>query len=127
MASTESVSREQIVACEKKLLDAFGNRDIDVLNELIHEDALFVLPNAQTITKATVLDNYRNGTMVMKIIPSDHNINLIGDTAVISVNLELHGKSFDKEINSQFRYLRVWKLFGGAWKIIATGGIPIGV
>jgi len=123
--STKSENKEQIIALEQKLLDAFGNRDIAVLDELIHEDALFVLPNTQTITKATVLENYRSGTMVMKIIPSDHNINLIGDTAVISVNLELHGKSDDKEIESRFRYLRVWKLFNGAWKIIATGGIPI--
>ena len=127
MSSIESKSEKQIVALEQKLLDAFGNRDIAVLDKLIHEQALFVLPNAQTITKEIVLDNYRNGTMVMKIIPSDHNINLIGDTAVISVNLELHGKSYDREINSHFRYLRVWKLFNGTWKIIATGGIPIGV
>lgn len=125
MMSTKSEDKEQIIALEQKLLDAFGNRDIAVLDELIHEDALFVLPNTQTITKATVLENYRSGTMVMKIIPSDHNINLIGDTAVISVNLELHGKSAEKEIESEFRYLRVWKLFNGAWKIIATGGIPI--
>lgn len=124
---TSTGSEKQIVACEQKLLDAFGNRDIVVLNELIHEDAIFVLPNAQTITKATVLDNYRNGTMVVKIIPSDHNIHIIGDTAVISVNLESHRKSADEEINSHFRYLRVWKLFSGAWKIIATAGVSINV
>ena len=125
MTSTGSENKEQIVACEQKLLDAFGNRDIAILDELIHEDALFVLPNAQTITKATVLNNYRNGMMAVKIIPSDHNISIVGDTAIISVNLESHRKSADEDINSHFRYLRVWKLFNGTWKIIATAGVSI--
>lgn len=127
MISVGSQSKEQIVALEQKLLEAFSNKDLVILDELIHQDALFVLPNAQTITKQTVLDNYRNGTMIMQIFPSDHKINIIEDTAVISVNLELHGKSLDREINSPFRYLRVWKLVNGAWKIIATAGIPISV
>ena len=126
MTETESTISKKIITLEKKLLNAFCNYDVTVLDELIHDDALFVLPNAQTISKATVLDNYRNRKAAMEIIPGDHAIKIIGDTAVVSVSLESHVKTSDHEVRSQFRYLRVWKLFNGTWKIIATGGIPAG-
>lgn len=125
MTATVSEKREQIVSLEKKLLKAFCEYDVATLDELIHEQALFVLPNAQTISKPTVLDNYRNKKMEMEITPSDHTITFVEDTAVISVNLESHVKSGETTNQSKFRYLRVWKSFNGSWKIIATGGVPI--
>lgn len=125
MTSTQSKSKEQIIEFEKRLLDAFGDKDIAVLNELIHEDALFVLPNGLTVTKPMVIDNYRSGNMAMTAISSDQKINLIDDTAIVSINLELNGKYFEQQVSSKFRYIRVWKLFGGAWKVIATSGVPI--
>jgi len=125
MTGTESGGKEHIASLEKRLLKAFCDYDVVTLDELIHDDALFVLPNAQTIPKSTVLNNYRQKKTEMEIIPGDCTINLIGDAAVISVNLESHITSADITSQSQFRYLRVWKSFNGAWKIIATGGVPI--
>jgi len=118
-------SKEQIISLEKRLLKAFCDYDVVTLGELIHDDALFVLPNAQTITKSTVLNNYREKKMEMEITPGDHVITLIGDTAVMSVNLESQVTTGETKNHSQFRYVRVWKLFNGTWKIIATGGVPI--
>jgi hypothetical protein len=121
-----SENKSQIMACEKKLLDAFTNKDLIVLEELIHEHALFILPNGKTVSKLMVLDNYRAGDTVMtSIIPSDQLIHFIEDTAVVSVNLEMKGNYFDRLISSQFRYIRVWKLVEDTWKVIAVSGVPI--
>jgi len=120
-----SENKNHIISLETKLLKAFCDYDVDTLDELIHESALFVLPTGQAIPKGTVLNNYRQKKMTMEIIPSDPIVNLIDDTAVIAVNLESQVTSGDTKSHSQFRYLRVWKLFNGTWKIIATGGVLI--
>lgn len=116
---------EQIISAEKSLLAAFCRYDVTALDHLIHDDALFVLPNAQTIPKATVLDNYRTRKSPLEIIPGDHTVTFVGDTAVISINLESHVMTEDKKVQSQFRYLRVWKLVAGTWKVIATAGVAV--
>lgn len=82
-----------IIESEKELLKAFTNKDLNNLDSLIHDCALFILPNGLTVTKSDVLDNYRKGdTTLTSIISSDQKINLIENTAVVSVNLEMMGK-----------------------------------
>ena len=114
----------QLLENEEKLLTAFKNKDLTVLEELIHHDSIFILPNSKTVTKSMVLENYRTGTTEMfSINASDRIMNIIADTAVVSLNQELNGKYNDQTFNTHFRYLRVWKLFEKGWKVIATSGI----
>ena len=116
----------RIIDCEKRLMDAFQQRDISSLDELIHEDVMFVIPNGQTLNKSQVLDNYRGGDMYMSsITTSDLLMHFIGDNAVVSMNVEFSGHYYDNVINARYRYIRVWKLFYGHWKVISVGGIPI--
>jgi hypothetical protein len=118
--------QEQIIENEKKLLDAFKNKDLTVLQELLHDNLLFILPNGLTETKTGVLNNYRSGDTVMaSISASDYVISCIDDTVIVSLNLELKGKYFDHVIEAKFRYIRIWKLFGETWKVIAGSGIQL--
>lgn len=119
-------NKGQIIECEKKLLDAFMEKDMKTVDELIHDDALFVYPNGQSVTKAIVLENYRTGNSAFtKAEATDQIINLIGDTAIVSINLELKGKYHEELISANFRYIRVWKLFNNVWRVIAVSGVPI--
>ncbi|HSY62134.1 MAG TPA: nuclear transport factor 2 family protein [Cytophaga sp.] len=126
MTTKQADINNHIIECESRLLDAFTNKDLIMLDTCIHDSALFVLPNGLTVTKTMVLDNYRNGNTAMNSIKSsDQKINLIGNTAIVSVNLEMTGKYNDQIISQQFRYIRVWKLFNNIWQVIAVSGVPI--
>ena len=126
MATILSSTHQQITAFEKKPLDSFANKDLQTIDELIHNDALFVYLNGQTVNKKMVMDNYRSwNSAFTTITSSDPIINFIDDTAVVSVNLELKRKYFDQEISSHFRYMHGWKIFNGNRKIIAVSGVPI--
>jgi ketosteroid isomerase-like protein len=118
--------KEQIMKCETQLLNAFMNKDLEAIDLLLHDDALFVYPNAMTVTKAMVLENYRNGNSAFDTICStDQIINIIDDTAVVSMDLELKGKYHEEIISARFRYIRVWKRFDNGWKAIAVSGVPV--
>lgn len=118
--------REQIILNEDRLLTAIQHGNIEDLDLLLHEDLLFNLPNGVTITKAMDMETYTSGHLVVNsILPSEQQINLIKDTAVVSVKIELKAVYTSQSIEGIFRYLRVWKLFDQEWKVIAGSCVTI--
>ncbi|MBI1767639.1 MAG: nuclear transport factor 2 family protein [Bacteroidetes bacterium] len=123
MTLTAQVS---IIENEKRLIDAQRNSDVHALDQLLHDDLLFTIPNGQIITKQIDLESHRNGTMVVDSnTPSEQVIKLIGDTAVVTTIVELKGKFNTQPINGKFRYIRVWRQFNDGWKMIAGSAVQI--
>ncbi len=121
MQSTTDQSKifKEIEEQENRLLSAVMKNDVSALNELIHDDLLFNLPDGQTATKAMDLDAYRTGKMkVTEISASNRKINIIDSTAVVAVTIALKGEFMDITIDGKYRYLRVWKFNHNKWQII---------
>ncbi|NBA88360.1 DUF4440 domain-containing protein [Emticicia sp. CRIBPO] len=113
------MTKEAIILHEEKLLNAIKSSDLDVLNQLLHDDLLFIIPGGQTITKAMDMANYASGNMSVNSLEADDMIiNLIDKEAVVSVQINLKGKYLDQVIDGRFRYLRVWKEFNGHFMVI---------
>lgn len=118
---------KEIENCEEKLLTAIGSCDVSALDELLHEDLLFNLPDGETKSKAFDLETYRSGNMIVETISAaDRTINRIdNETAVVATTIDLKAKWYDTPIDGKFRYLRVWKAFDGQWKVIAGSVVPV--
>ena len=119
-------THDTIIENEKHLLEALKNSDLKKMEVLLHDELLFHIPNGQTITKAMDLESYRSGLMTIHEISSEEQvIHVIDNIAVVSVVIKLKGKYTDQLIDGKFRYLRVWKLVGSDWKVIAGSCIPL--
>lgn len=117
---------EKIISLESRLLTAIQTGDVEDLNVLLHEDLLFNLLNGVTITKAIDMETYTSGNLVVNsITPSEQQINIINDTAVVSVKIELNVVYHAQSVAGIFRYLRVWKSFDQEWKVIAGSCVSI--
>lgn len=117
---------EQIIECEKRLLEAMKSGDIQVLDELIHDNLIFNIPTGQTITKEMDIDNYRSGLMtIYDISTSDQTIKTTENISTVVVTVDLKAKYAEQIIEGKFRYLRVWKLSDHSWKVIAGSGFQI--
>ncbi len=44
------INKVKIIEYKKKLLNAFSNSDMKVIDELLYDNALFVYPNGLTLT-----------------------------------------------------------------------------
>ena len=117
---------QDIIDCEKRLLDAVRNGDINTLDELLHDSLIFNIPTGQTITKEMDVENYRSGMMsVYDIATTEQTIKSIDNVSTVVVTVHLKAKYADQIIDGKFRYLRVWKLFNNSWKIIAGSAFQI--
>lgn len=116
--------KEKIIKNEVKLLLGIKDNNIKVLEELLHEDLLFNLPNGKTITKEMEIEPHRLGELKMKDIwASEQNINLIGeDTAIVAMTVKIKSiktPEMPEPADKKIRQIRVWKKFDDEWKVIA--------
>jgi ketosteroid isomerase-like protein len=117
---------ETIVNAEIELLTAIKTADVAALDKLLHDDLLFNLPEGQTITKEFDLETYRSGKVKIETLEAaDQIINIIEDTAVVSVIILLKGTYDNNPIANSFRYIRVWKQFGESLKVIAGSCVAL--
>lgn len=111
---------------ENRLYRAMKESDTETLEELLHDDLLFVIPSGKVITKQIDLLSYRDGTIkIDELIPNIENLNIIEDLAVITLTIELKGSYQNEEFINKFRYIRFWKSFSAGIKVVGGSGIVI--
>lgn len=120
------MTKADILKQENRLHKAIEESNIEELDELLHDDLLFVTPSGEVITKAMDLQSYRSGDMkIHELIPNVENINLIDDLAVITLTMELKGSYNGEQFESKCRYIRFWKAFSSEIKVVGGSGIII--
>ena len=116
----------EIVSREQALLRAITTNDVSLLDDLLHDDLLFNGPDGQTGTKALDLANYRSGGIQLRRADaSDRLLSAFGDVVVVAVTVTLAGSYLGVQVDGRYRYLRVWKRIGGAWRVIGGSVVAL--
>ncbi len=120
------LNKQKILEAESQLLEAMKKSDIEILDQLLHDDLLFVLPSGEVITKQMDLETHQSGNLVLEeIISSIDSITQIGENVVVTLSSKITGKMSEQHFEGNFRYLRVWKIFGDQLKVIAGSCVAI--
>ncbi|PSR54973.1 DUF4440 domain-containing protein [Adhaeribacter arboris] len=110
---------EEIIAMENKLLQGIKSSDVELLDQMLHDDLLFITPNGQVVTKEMDLASHKAGEMeVEHLLATFEDVKIIGDNAIVVVVYDTKGKMLGNPIQGQFRYIRVWKMFTDGLKVI---------
>jgi hypothetical protein len=122
----DATHKAQVIDNEKKLLSAMKTNNVELLDQLLHDELLFNGPSGETASIAMDLENYRSGNINLHTLESsDLMLNMVGDDVVVAVTVEILGNYLGQEIDGKFRYLRVWKLFENNWKVIAGSVVTL--
>ncbi|MGO1244241.1 MAG: nuclear transport factor 2 family protein [Sphingobacterium sp.] len=121
-----TITENNILEQENKLYSAMKEGNVPLLDELLHNDLLFILPSGEVITKEIDLDTYRDGTLkVDELLPKIESLNIIDDMAVITLTMKLKGKFNTVPFEADYRYIRFWKKFDKGIKVVGGSGIAI--
>jgi hypothetical protein len=114
-----TISKDSVLESERMLIEGIKKSDVAFLNNILHDDLLFIAPNGQVITKQMDLDSHRRGDMVVEsLIPDIEDIKILGDTATVIVVYDTKGSMLGNPIRGKFRYIRIWKESGDRLKVI---------
>ncbi|WP_113661328.1 nuclear transport factor 2 family protein [Pedobacter nanyangensis] len=121
------MTKDEILNLEHRLYQAIKESDVQVLDELLHENLLFVSPGGDVVTKEIDLNTYRNGDLnINELTPTVENLNIIDDMAVITLTIALKGSYKEQPFGAKYRYIRFWKEFPSGIKVIGGSGTRIG-
>lgn len=122
----KSTTESQALQAEKQLLSAMKTADLAVLDELLHDDLLFMLPGGETITKQKDLEVYRSGEFKIETIESViEQVRIVENNAVITLINEIRGNYQNNPFAGRFKYIRIWANFNGQLKVIAGSGTQL--
>ncbi|MEO4005355.1 nuclear transport factor 2 family protein [Flavobacterium sp. CAU 1735] len=120
------LSKQKILDIENQLLEAMKKSDVEILDQLLHDDLRFVLPSGDVITKQMDLETHQSGNLVLEeIISSIDSITQIDENVVVTLSSKITGKMSEQHFEGNFRYLRVWKIVGDQLKVIAGSCVAI--
>lgn len=115
------ITRENVVEAENKLFSAQLVSNVDLLDQLLHDDLVAVAPTGQILTKEMDLNSHKAKTMIIEDASTEiDDIRIMGDTALSIVTMTAKGKMMGTPLEGKFRYFRVWKRFDGTLKVIGA-------
>ncbi|RZK41066.1 MAG: nuclear transport factor 2 family protein [Pedobacter sp.] len=120
------ITEKKILEQENKLYAAIKEANINVLDQLLHNDLLFILPSGDVITKEIDLNTYRDGALIVEeLFPEIENLNIIDDVAVVTLSMKLKGQFNEVPFEANYRYIRFWKKFSEGIKVIGGSATAI--
>lgn len=116
-----NTSKTQIVEAEERLRQAMLASDVNALDELLSPELIFTNHLGQVMGKQDDLAAHKSGLVeISELTPSERQIRICGDTAIVSVRVHLSGRYAGTPSEADFRFTRVWALSpGGTWQVIA--------
>jgi hypothetical protein len=117
-----TITREDIIEVENQLFSAQLVSDVNVLDQLLHDDLIAVAPTGQIVTKEMDLNAHRTKAMIIEKASTVINeVKITGDdTAISIVTMTAKGMMMGTPLEGEFRYFRVWKRFDDTLKIVGA-------
>ena len=101
--------------------------DVAALDELLAPDLIFTNHLGQLLGKNDDLAVYRSGVLkIAELGPSEQHVRVLGESAVVSVRMQVSGTYEGAPANGDFRFTRMWaRSQQGRLQIVAAHSVLI--
>jgi len=109
----------EVIALDRKRMDASCELDFDALDKLIADDLIYTHSNARQDTKASLIGAMKSGSTVYKAIDtSDVVAQDLGDAVVLTGVAQITVISGGKPNSFGVRFLDVYAKRNGNWQMV---------
>ncbi|HEU4391688.1 MAG TPA: nuclear transport factor 2 family protein [Blastocatellia bacterium] len=113
-------SEDEVLAVEKRRVEALTHNDIAALERILSDDLLYTHSSGVTETKAEYVGQLKAGTL--KYVSVEHRetrVRLYGSTALLSGKTRIKAVARGQELNNDLTFLIVYVRQRGAWRMVS--------
>ena len=111
---------QEIIALDKRRMEAMCQRDIPALNALLADDLVYTHSSARVDTKQSLLGGMESGTTVYTSIePSEVRAQAYGDAVVLTGVARISVSANGRPNSFGVRFTDVYINTGGQWQMVA--------
>ncbi|HET7693649.1 MAG TPA: nuclear transport factor 2 family protein [Gemmatimonadota bacterium] len=121
-ADGDSAAMAEIAALEYHLIDLLDQRDLKSYASYLAEDYMRVNASGEVSDKDEALAGFASASMAGRMSPSDIEVRIYGDTAILSFVLTLGREGEPQRRN---RLVKVFVRRDGRWIMVHNQGSPI--
>jgi ketosteroid isomerase-like protein len=124
----ESRPVADLLETERKWAAAHLSLDFDKLESILSDQYRQIQSDGMVIGKNELLDSYRSGNRKWEIAESDdYEVRMLGNVALLTGRWRGVGENNGEEFNYSARFLAVYQLEEGEWKLISDVSVPLEV
>ena len=112
---------EEIIALEKRRIEAMTNQDAKTLDEILADDLSYTHSGGRTETKAEFIANATTagGTRYHGLTQEDLKVRHYGDTAIVTGHGIVHVESSNGDRKFPIRFIDIYIRRDDAWRMVA--------
>jgi len=126
-AQQRRTAEQQVLATDDQRMDALRRGDPVPLEKIYADDYTLVTGTGQIRTKADQLAELKTGELKYRQIEAvERQVRMYGDVAIVLTKQRATIVQGGQQITGgDERVTRVYKIYGGQWRVIATHATPI--
>lgn len=118
--------QERILAVEERWVAAHRSLDLRSIDAILSDDFRQILPDGSVVGKEELLASYRSGSRRWEIARSDElEVHIRGEIAWVIGRWRGKGENNGVAFDYQARFLAIYGLEAGEWKLTAELSNPI--
>jgi ketosteroid isomerase-like protein len=126
MMKTEAKLIDEVIATERSWVKAHFELDLDTLASILSDSYRQIQADGSVIGKEALLESYRSGDRKWEVAESDeYDVRLYGETAVLMGRWRGVGENAGERFDYWARFLAVYALEEGSWKLVADVSVPL--
>ena len=122
----ESKLIAEVLEVESLWVAAHRNLDLETLRDILSDDYRQIQSDGTVIGKEELLNSYRSGFRWWEIAISDeYEVRLLGNVALLIGRWRGVGENNGEKFDYSARFLAVYQLEDGEWKLISDVSVPL--
>ena len=117
---------QEVIAAERRWVQAHRDLDLDVLAEMMAEDYVQIRPDGSVVGKQEALESYRSGNRRWDHADSDqYRVTMLDGTAILVGRWIGRGENDGKSFDYTARFMAIYASRDGNWLLVADQSTPL--
>ncbi len=126
MANSNDRSVEEVIAAERRWVQAHRDLDLEALEDMLDDDYVQIRADGSVIGKQEALESYRSGKRRWDHAESDqYRVTVIGNAAVLVGRWIGRGENEGKPFDYMARFMAIYTKRDGIWRLVADQSTPL--